>query len=299
MSKNILITGGSGLVGKRLSDLLASQGHAVSHLSRSSGQGPYKTYQWDIPKGYIDPKAVETCDAIIHLAGAGVFDKRWTEEYKKEIRTSRIDSTKLLKNYLTTSENKVTSFISASAIGIYGNDTGSEWITEEYPFGKEFLAEVTHHWEQAAASFPNTIRTVNLRIGIVMAENGGALESLAQPIRLGVGAPIGKGSQFVSWIHIDDLCRMFSYALEHAINGIYNAVAPTPETNATVTKLIAKQLHRPLWLPNIPSFAMKLIVGSEQAQILLGGNRVSSEKIQKEGFNFTYTSLESALKNLL
>jgi len=301
MKQNILITGGTGLVGTRLSERLLAKGYQVSFLSRTADNGKIKKYRWDTKNGYIEEEAIANSDYIIHLAGAGVFDKRWTPEYKKEILDSRIDSTLLLSKKIKSIPNSIKGIISASAIGIYGFDTGENWQTETSPIGEGFLAEITKKWEESIEKIAETgKRTVAFRIGIVLSNKGGALEELAKPIKFFVGAPIGKGSQYISWIHLDDLCDMFVYAIENEkLSGVFNCVAPEPITNKLFTIEIAKTIKRPLWLPNIPAFIMKIIVGSEQASIILGGNRVSAQKIINTGFKFNYSTLSSALVNLL
>jgi uncharacterized protein (TIGR01777 family) len=301
MTKNILITGGTGLVGTRLTEKLLERGYKVSYLSRHAGEGRIKKYRWDLKTGYLDESAIKEADGIVHLAGAGVFDKRWTPEYKKEIMDSRIDSTSLLAEKLASVSHHVKSVICASAIGLYGFDTGDAWQLESAPTGEGFLAEVTGQWEKAIAKIEATaIRTVKLRIGIVLSKTGGALKEMGTPVKYFIGSPFGSGKQYVSWIHIDDLCEQFIYALENdQMIGAYNAVAPDPVTNQTLIKEIAHTLKRPLWVPNVPRFALKLVVGSEAADVLLGGNRVSSKKIADQGFKFTYPGLRLALEQLL
>ncbi len=301
MRKNILITGGTGLVGTRLTEVLMEKGYQVSLLSRQAGEGKIKKYKWDIKAHHLDEAAIAEADYVIHLAGAGVFDKRWTPAYKKEIMDSRVDSTTLLGEKIASVPNAIKAVVCASAIGLYGFDTGDAWQTESSPTGEGYLAEITNRWEDAAAVIEKTgRRTVKIRIGIVLSDKGGALDELAKPIKYFVGSPLGKGSQYVSWIDIDDLCAMFIYALENeALIGTYNAVAPEPVTNKFFTQEIATLLKKPLWLPNIPSFMMKIIVGAEQALIILGGNRVSPKKIMDQGFKFNYPTLRSSLEHLL
>ncbi len=256
MNKKVLITGGSGFIGKKLSKLLVKQGFEVNHLSRSkTGREDYKTYTWDIEKQIIEKGALETADYIIHLAGANVSEKRWTEKRKKKILESRTESSSLLFKRLSEVSHKVNSVISASGVGIYG-DTGDELISENSSYGKDFLAQVTKKWESGVEQIEKLkIRVVRLRIGIVLAMEGGALPKLIQPIKWGVGAPLGSGNQYYSWIHIHDLCRIFLEAIENErMRGAYNAVAPNPLKNKDFTKTIASKLNRPLILPNIPSF---------------------------------------------
>ncbi|WP_420316904.1 TIGR01777 family oxidoreductase [Ekhidna sp.] len=297
--KTVLITGGSGLVGTELSQMLEANGYKVTHLSRNPTQKHYQTFYWDVKKGEIDEEAITTADAIIHLAGAGVSDKRWSDGWKQEIYNSRIDSTRLLREKAISLNPKLKHFISASAVGIYGWDSGDQLVDENSPKGEGFLADVVEDWEKEVDLFnDHNIKTSKIRIGIVLSEKGGALVEMAKPIKFGVGAPLGSGKQYMSWIHIKDLCGIFAHVLQHAQAGIFNGVGPSPKTNKEFTKAVANQLNRPLWLPNVPKFALRLIVG-EMSDILIGGNRVSSKKIEDAGFNFRFTALDDALKDLL
>ena len=302
MSNHVLITGGSGLVGSRLTELLLAQNYSVSHLSRSPGNpsSPVTTYQWDIKKQSIDPQALAEADYVIHLAGAGVADQRWTDERKQAILSSRTESTKLLHDAIAQEPSTIKAFVSASAIGIYGADTGEKLLTEESPAASDFLANVVAHWEAAVDAVEALgIRTVKYRIGIVLSPDGGALPPIARTVRWGVGAPLGSGEQYLSWIHIDDLCRLFIYALENEqVAGVYNAVGPQPVTNQQLTQAVARALHRPLWMPNVPGFALKLALG-ELATAVLGGNRVSCQKIEDAGFGHKFDKVEVALADLL
>ncbi|HSZ25626.1 MAG TPA: TIGR01777 family oxidoreductase [Cytophagaceae bacterium] len=301
MRKNILITGGTGLIGSRLAEYLRSSGYNVSILSRHRGDGRITQYRWDYKLGYLDEAAIANADYVIHLAGAGVFDKKWTAEYKKELEESRIATTELLVEKISSVPNTIQAVLCASAIGFYGQDTGDVWQTENSISGKGFLASLTKKWETAADQIEKTgIRTVKIRLGIVLSDKGGALMALAKQVSYWVGAPVGSGLQYVSWIHIDDLCALLLYAIEHEhIKGTYNAVAPEPVSNKTFLKKIASILKKPLWLPNIPPFVLKIILGTEQASIILGGNRVSAKKIIEYGFKFNYPTLPTALTTLL
>ncbi len=301
MSKTYLITGGTGLVGTRLTELLLEEGNEVKYLSRSAGKmNGSECFQRDIVRQTLDEKALDGVDAIIHLAGAGVADKAWSAERKKEILQSRTKSTQLLKTTLEQKDHKIKSFISASAIGYYGWDTGGVWIKEGSRFGDDFLATVTKAWEEEVDQVATLgLRTVKLRIGIVFSEKGGALYEIAKPIKLGVGAPLGRGDQYMSWIHIDDLCRMFMRAVKcHCVEGIYNAVGPNPETNKAITKAAARALNKAAFLPNVPGFVLKVILG-KRAAMVLGGSRVSCEKIQATNFTFQFPELKQALADLL
>ncbi|GAB3507557.1 TIGR01777 family oxidoreductase [Spirosoma knui] len=302
MNQTVLITGGTGTIGRRLTQILLQQGYQVSYLSRSAHAAPQvKTYQWDIKRGHIDPQAIATADHIIHLAGAGVADERWTDARKEEILSSRTQSTDLLAQALSKNTHKVKSFLASSAIGYYGGDTGDRPLTETSQGGSDFLAQVTRAWERAEDQVAALgIRTVKFRTGVVLTMEGGALPKLAQPIRLGAGAPIGSGQQYISWIHLDDLCQLYIQALtDTSWQGTYNAVAPTPVTNETLTRAIAQVLHRPIILPSIPAFAIKLAFG-ELAITVIGGNYVLNKRIAEEtSFRYQYADLTKALENLL
>ena len=302
MSKNVLITGGTGMIGQRLTQMLQDKGYEVAHLSRSrSNDQPVKTYVWNIQRREIEPEALQWANYVVHLAGAGVADKRWTKSRKEIILKSRTESTRLLHETIANlGEHQIKAFISASAIGIYGTDTGSATLYESSPQGDDYLAGVVKKWEAGVDEIKRlNIRTAKLRIGVVLSTGGGALPRIVQPIRLGAGAPLGSGQQYISWVHQDDLCQLFVHALEHEnIEGVYNAVAPQPVTNEELTKRAAKILHKPLFLPNVPAFAIRLAFG-EMASIVLGGNRVSSKKLEEEGFSFQYAHIDKALADLL
>ena len=299
MNKKILITGASGLVGSRLTEMLLQKGHQVSHLGRTKKSGPVKSYVWNVDKGEFDAAALVGIDAIIHLAGAGVADKRWNEQRKKEILESRTKSSALLYQTLKKENHAVKAVVSASAIGYYGFCLDERIFNEESKPGSDYLAQVTRQWEEAVDKISSLgIRVAKVRIGIVLSAKGGALPEMAKPVRFGVGAPLGTGKQYLSWIHIDDLCAMFMKAVEDdQMHGAYNAVCDWV-TNETITKSIARVLNRPLLLPPIPGFMMKLIVG-EMAVIVVNGSKVSSDKIRKTGFTFQYPDLNEALSELL
>jgi uncharacterized protein (TIGR01777 family) len=299
MAKRILITGGSGLIGTRLTELLFQQGHDVAHVGRSQRPGRIPSYAWDVKKGTMDRRALDSVDAIVHLAGAGIADQRWTTVRKKEIIDSRVQSTALLYDVLNEGNHQVKSFVAASAIGYYGFGDDHAVFTEASPAGVDFLAQVTKQWEEASDKINLLgIRVIKLRIGIVLSEKGGALKSMATPIRLGLGAALGTGKQYLSWIHLDDLCGAFIKALDDAsMQDVYNAVATRPVTNLEMTGAIAKILNKPLWLPAVPGFVLKLMLG-EMAAAVTTGSKVSSEKIRKAGFTFQFTELEKALSDL-
>lgn len=293
--QNILITGGSGLVGQRITALLEKKGYQVAWLSRSAQSGR-KSFIWDIEKQEIDSKAIEWADAIIHLAGAGVAEKRWTPERKKLILESRTQSTQLLFSALEKAEKRPNTFISASAVGFYGFNTGTALVDESSPAGSDFLAEVVKAWENEAKKMESLdIRTVLLRIGIVLDSEGGALGEMLKPP---VSAPLGSGDQWMSWIHIEDLSQMFIYALEKTtLQGVYNAVGPNPATNQQLTQEAAYAKGKTYLGIGVPGFVLKMVLG-EMAAMVLGGNRVSCQKIQKTGFQFEFYELSAALKDI-
>ncbi len=292
--QNILITGGSGLIGKKITALLEAKGYTVAWMSRSPKK--QKSFLWDIQKETIDPEAMEWADAVIHLAGASVAEKRWTEDRKKEILESRVKSTQLLFKAIKVAEKKPNSFISASAVGYYGFDTGAGLIDENSSPGDDFLAHVVVAWESEVKKMELLeLRTVLLRIGIVLDSEGGALSELMKPP---IAAPLGSGDQWMSWIHSDDLAGMFVFALEKTtLQGVFNAVGPNPSTNQQLTQAAAKAKGKPYIGIGVPKFILKLFLG-EMAGMILGGSRISSHKIQKSGYEFECAELMPALKDI-
>lgn len=296
----VLITGGSGLIGSRLTELLISRGYHVRHLGRSPGRSGIETFLWDIEKNQIDHRSIDGADAIIHLAGENIGAGRWTSARKQKILDSRIRSTQLLRYTLQNHPNSVKTFLGASAVGYYGGDCGEATMTEDSPPGNDFLAQVTRDWEAEVSSISSlAIRVVMLRTGIVLSRTGGALEPMARQVKWWVGAPLGTGQQFLSWVHLDDHCRAFIELLENShASGPYNSAAPFPVTNEQFTRQLAKVLRRPLWLPRVPAVLLKLILG-EMSVLVLGGCKVSSARLESTGFRFQYTKLEEALADLL
>lgn len=290
------------MVGTQLSDKLVEQGYEVVHLSqRQSNNSRYKIYTWDIPNGIIEDGAFDNVRYIIHLAGAGIAEKRWTDKRKQILTSSRVDGANLIYSYLKSNENHVKAFISASAIGIYGFDTGGIIQTEErIQLGDDFLATLTKKWELAADQLEDSgIRVIKLRIGLVLSENGGLLGKLLPLGNFGLSSAFGSGEQYMSWIHIDALANLFLHTIErHEIQGVYNAVAPNPVTNNEFLGQLAVVLNKPYFLPNTPKFVLKLIFG-ELSSAITGGNKVSSKKIEEVGYDFQFTELNEALKNLL
>lgn len=294
----ILISGGTGLVGRALTKQLIARGHQVSILSRKKKNAPGYVY-WDINRNYLQEDAFEKVDAIIHLAGEGIADKAWSEERKVQIIESRVKSTQLLYRELAKRNHQVKTFISSSAIGYY-SDRGDILLTEEDSAAKDFLGTTCSEWENEVSKIEKLgIRTIKLRTGIVLSIEGGALKKMIAPFRFHLGAALGDGKQWMSWIHIQDLINIYSYALEEStLSGVYNAVAPYPVTNNDFSKTLAKVLNKNFWLPNVPSFVLKLVFG-EMASVVLGSTKVSSKKIEEAGYRFTFNQLEEALKNLI
>jgi uncharacterized protein (TIGR01777 family) len=292
---HILITGGTGLIGRALTEKLASEGHTVAILSRSGGD-----FTWNVKKHYMDPLALQNVDAIVHLAGAGIAEKRWSVARKKEIVDSRVESARLLVDTLANNNHQVKTVVSASGIGYYGSDTGETNCTETSNPGVDFVAECTQEWEKSVDPFTDQgIRVVKLRTGLVMASQGGIFRVLTRPVYWFIGAILGTGKQWQSWIHMDDLVEIFHQSLiNSSAAGVYNAVAPEPIRHGDMIRMIAKKLKRPLIFPAIPTWFLKIILG-EMADLVTGGNLVSSQKIQKElTFTFKFTSFAEAIKKL-
>ncbi|MCW5519238.1 TIGR01777 family oxidoreductase [Aureitalea sp. L0-47] len=297
----VLITGATGLIGSQLSKAFQSEGHTVHYLTTRKNaivsEENYKGFYWNPSNNELDPAAMEGVSAIIHLAGATV-SKRWTKAYKEEIIDSRLKSADLLYSFLKNNPNNVEHFISASGVGLYpSNDEIHSEETTKTDDG--FLAEVVKAWEVAAHKFEDLgIKVSVVRTGIVLSTEGGALKEMSAPIRKGVGAPLGKGTQWQSWIHIGDMVQLYLDMTKKGWEGVYNAVAPNPVTNKELTHQIAKTLGKRIWLPNVPSFVLRIILG-EMADIVLDGQRASSKKLETKGFNFNFPHLDGALQDLL
>jgi len=301
MDHKVLITGGSGLIGSHLSTTLAAKGYQVAHLSRKkSGNEKVQTFEWDIDKMTLEKGALDEVKTIVHLAGASVAGKTWTERRKKVIRDSRTKSAELLFQTVKEQPNQVQNFISASGISIYGNDRGQEILPEEATYGSEFLAEVCKDWEAIALKFEDIgVRSVQVRTGLVLSIEEGLLPKMLKPVKFGVGAPLGNGKQLMSWIHVDDLVDIYIKAIEdEKLKGPYNAVAPNPVSNREFTRQLADITNRPLIAPNVPGIFLKLGLG-EMAEMIVGGLNVTPRKIQNSGFQFKYKDLEFALRDLL
>ena len=298
----VLITGATGLIGGEIVKLCHEKDIKVHYLTTSKSkiiqEDNYKGFYWNPKSEDIDQDCFKGVDAIIHLAGATV-SKRWTTDYKKEILNSRKESTELLINSLKGETHTIKQVISASAIGVYPDSLVKYYDQNFNETNDSFLGDVVKVWEDAVDGFLKLDITVSkIRIGLVLSNRGGALQEMVKPIKFGIGAAFGSGKQWQSWIHINDLANMFLYVLENNLEGVYNGVAPNPVPNKELTKTIASVLKRPLFLPNIPKFLMKLILG-EMHIILFESQRVSSKKIENKGFYFEFHHLKRALEDLL
>lgn len=302
MAQNVLLTGGSGFIGKYLTNVLIDAGYSVSVLSRNDKKNtPLITYyKWDLNKNYIDENAVLNADYIIHLAGEGIVEKRWTEKRKKEILESRVKPIDLIHAVLQKNNKTLNAFVSASAVGIYGAFTNDTICTETTPPANDFLGTTCQVWENAADKIEALgIRTVKVRTGIVLGKDGGFLKKVTLSFKAGFGAVLGTGKQYLPWIHIEDLCQIYCKAIsDEKINGPYNAAVTDNTTNADLSKILAGLYGYKIWLPKAPSFILKIVLGKMSAAVLTG-QRVSSKKIQEAGFEFQFTDLEKALLSCL
>lgn len=298
----ILITGATGLVGKELTALLLENGNEIHYLTTSQSKieskPNYLGFYWNPEKSIIDENCLMGVDAIVHLAGATV-SKRWTTSYKQEIIESRTLSSNLLYSCLKNHPNSVKQIVSASAIGIYPDSLTQVYTEDNKSVDDSFLGQVVVKWEESVDVFSRlNIKVCKLRTGLVLAKKGGALTEMLKPIKMGLGSPFGSGKQVQSWIHLEDLANMYLFAIQNQWEGTFNAVAPNPVTNAELTKAIAKTINKPLFMPNIPKFAMKLVLG-EMHQLLFSSQNVSAAKAEKNGFQFRYRDLTKTLDNLL
>lgn len=296
----ILITGGTGLIGSAICKLLLETGHTPALLSRREDKkNKIRHYQWDISRNYIDGDAFENVDYIIHLAGAGIAERRWTESYKKVILESRVKSSSVLFDFISKHNLKIKSLTGGSAMGYYGARTSEHLFTENDPSYPDFLGETCLQWEQSYAPFTELgIRTNIIRTGLVLSNEAGAYKTMAKQSKLGLGTAIGSGRQYVSWIHIYDIASIFIYTLlNESISGTFNGVASEPVSNSEFCRKLAQSLHKPFFLPNIPEFVLKLVMG-ESASMVTEGVKISNQKIKESGFEFKFDTLNEALKNL-
>ena len=302
MKKNVLISGGSGFIGRHLTALLIAKGYSVSILSRSEKQNKENVfyYKWDVVNQTIDEKAVLNADYIIHLAGENIAEQRWTAKRKAAIIDSREQSTLLLYSVLKKNNKKLDAFISASAVGIYGAVNGEEICTEDMRPANDFLGYTCQKWEDSLDFIENlNSRTVMIRTGLVLGKNEGFLKKLTPLFKYRLGSALGSGKQYMPWIHVDDLCAIYYQAIINpAMSGPYNAAINDNTTNSVFSKTLACVFGYSIWLPNVPAFVLKLFMG-QMAIIVLTGRRVSSDKIEQTGFKFQFKNLEGALRNCL
>lgn len=292
MSK-VLITGGTGFIGNHLTELLLKKGYEVAILSRNPKKE--NEYKWDISKNYIDEKALENTSYIIHLAGAGIADKRWTSPRKKVLINSRVKTTNLLFEKVKALHINLKGFISASGIGYYGAVNSEKIFTESDNPANDFIAKICVEWEKSTQQFKKlNIPVTILRTGVVLAKNKGALSKINTPLFL---TTLGSGKQYMPWIHIDDLCNLYLYTIEKkSFKGIFNAVAPEHQTNKSFTKALGKTVQKPVLPIHIPSFLLKILLG-EMAVILLKGSRVSAKNTEKH-YQFKFSSLTTVLTHI-
>lgn len=290
--KKIVVAGGSGLVGEALVNHLRELGHEVYVLSRTKSKEQF-TLHWDPKQGVIDPIAIAGTEVLINLSGQGIADKRWTKERKQALITSRVEPTHFLFSSFKASKD-LKHYISASGINCYPLDQTDKVFTENDELGTDFLSHVVKKWEESADQFEELCTVAKLRISVVLTQKGGALETIAKPIKLYVGSPLGSGKQWMPWITLFDLVRMFTHVMDHQLSGAFNALAKA-DSNKVFTQELAKALNKPLFLPNVPAFVLKLALG-EMSTLVLEGVNASHEKIESTGFNFQFTDLDQAFQ---
>ena len=297
----VLITGATGLIGNELVSLLLQNGVSIHYLTTSKkkieNELNYKGFYWNPEQGIIDENCLMGVDAIIHLAGATI-SKRWTNSYKQEIIESRLLSSAVLFKALKNHPNQVKQIVSASGTAIYPNNDKVIYDENSKEIDNSFLGNVVYKWEESADKFKSLgLKVCKLRTGIVLSNKGGALIEMAKPIKMGIGSPFGTGKQIQSWIHIHDIAALYFFAISNDLEGVYNAVAPNPVSNEKLTMTIATVLKKPLFMPNIPKFMMKLLLG-EMHELLFENRNLSAQKIIDKGFVFKYKTIEKAIENI-
>lgn len=297
----ILITGATGLIGSKLSSLCREKGIKVNYLTTSKSkiekEDDFQGFYWDPGNGQIEEGCLDEVKTIVHLAGASIAEP-WSDSYKRKIIKSRTETAALLFKTLKENSHQVENFISASGINIYPSSLEKLYFEDDQAVADDFLGEVVSKWEAAADEFEKLgLDVAKIRTGPVLAREGGMLEKIKKPISLNMGAALGSGKQWQSWIHIEDVAGIFLYAIENELTGVYNAVAPNPVTNKELTRELAKQMGKSVWLPNVPKFALKTLLG-EMSEIVLSSQLVSSKKIEEVGYIFKYTNLPRALGDL-
>jgi uncharacterized protein (TIGR01777 family) len=290
--KTVLIAGGSGLIGKKLNQVLSKKGYKVYTLTRTAkhrGQ-----IYWNPSQQTIEGKHLDKVNIIINLTGENIGEKRWTSDRKKALRDSRVKTTQFLHSLVANLPN-LEYYISASGINCYAQD--DEIHVESDPYGKDFLSKLVKEWEAMSDLFESNCKVAKLRISMVLSKRGGALDKMLLPVKLGLGSPIGTGNQMMPWIHIEDLCNLFVYAIENELTGTYNAAANC-DSNHDFMKALAKALNRPFFMPKVPAFLLKLMLG-EMSALVLDSTNASNEKIKNAGFIFQHENIESTLSVLL
>jgi hypothetical protein len=298
----VLLTGATGLIGSALTELLLSNGHEVHYLttrtSQLKNQPNLKGFIWNPSQGTYDRNAFIDVDAVVHLAGASIT-KPWTKKYKFEILESRINATNTLYKALKEVPHQVTQFITASGIAVYPNSSTQIYTEDFVGAAPGFLSHVVEKWEESAQKFKQlNLQVCCMRTGVVLAKDAGALPQMLQPIKIGVGAAIGSGQQHISWIHLDDITRFYQSALEHKWQGVYNAVAPEPVTNAVLTSKIAERLDKKIWLPNIPQKVIEILLG-ERSILVTADQIVKPQRALDAHFQYKFPDIDSALGNLI
>lgn len=292
-----LLAGGTGFIGTRLTEMLRERGHTVRILTRHPrGEGQFA---WDTEKETIDENAVAGVDFIINLAGAGIADKRWTPARKRELIDSRVKSTHLLERAIIKTGVRLQAFVSSSAIGFYGNSGEQSMHESDLPADQSFMVECCRLWEEAVAPISAMgMRTVIFRTGVVLGKEGGALAELIKPLYFGIGGYFGNGRAWYSWIHLEDICRMYVWALENPeANGIYNAVAPHPARIKPLVQALVRAWRKPALVLPVPAFALRVWFG-EMSATILNSNFVSADKIQQAGFTFEHPMVEEAMQSI-
>jgi len=298
-NKTVLITGATGTIGKLLIPLLYKNGYTIHVLSRRNIEiQNAKVFLWDVNEMKADSAAFQNINYIIHLAGEGIADKRWTEVRKQQIIDSRVNSVKLLNKCVTDNKLKLEKFVSASAVGYYGADASDKFYNEDDVAGNDFLADCCKKWEAASDTFLNNCPVVKIRLGVVLDRNSGAFPKLILPIKYGVASALGSGNQPLPWIHVNDVCNVFLSALVNdEMIGIYNAVSTDYQTNKSFTSIAAKVIQRPYFLPNVPAFILRIAFG-ELSDTFLKGQKVYPQRLINKQFSFEFETLESAIKDL-
>ncbi|MGM0934552.1 MAG: TIGR01777 family oxidoreductase [Bacteroidota bacterium] len=298
----VLITGATGLIGTKITQLCQEKGIKVNYLTTTKDKiesnPDYQGFYWNPEKDEVDPEAFKGVSTIINLVGENIA-KRWTQEQKDKILSSRVDTAALLYKTLQNNNHHITHFISASAIGIYPSSLEKLYTEDNEAVDDSFVGEVVVQWEEAADSFGDLgMDVAKIRIGLVLAREGGLLEKLKEPVNFNVGSPLGSGNQWQSWIHINDVAGIFVHTLENKLEGTFNAVAPNPVTNKELVNEVASKMGKSVWLPNVPAFAIKAVLG-EMSRLVLSSQLVSSDKIEQTGYSFEYTNLAKALEDLM